>query len=213
MSGGGWIKLHRKFLEWEWYDDNNTKILFLHCLLMANHKDKKYRGILVKRGEFLTSYELLAKQTHLSVRSVRTSLKKLKSTHEVTSESSRQGTRIQVVNYDSYQKVTYEATHERHTSDIRATSNKNEKNEKNNIEHSFLKPSIEEIYRYFLENENNLSEEVALRESKKFFHFYESKNWMVGKTKMKSWRSAVSGWITRNPEIQNTKNKKTIIGF
>ncbi len=35
-------------------------------------------------------------------------------------------------------------------------------------------------------------------EAEKFFYFYESKNWMVGKVKMKSWTASVSGWIARN---------------
>jgi len=35
-------------------------------------------------------------------------------------------------------------------------------------------------------------------EAEKFWLFYDSKNWMVGKSKMKKWQSAASGWITRN---------------
>jgi len=78
----GWIKLHRSLLDWEWYDDVNVTRLFLHCLFKANHKDKKYRGSVVKRGTFLTGRDLLAVETGLSVRQVRTSLSKLKSTNE-----------------------------------------------------------------------------------------------------------------------------------
>ena len=48
MENTGWIKLHRKFLKWEWYSDINTKSLFLHLLLTANHKDKQWQGITVK---------------------------------------------------------------------------------------------------------------------------------------------------------------------
>ena len=48
----GWIKLHRKFLKWEWYDDINTSRFFLHCLFRANHKDKKWRGTMIKRGQY-----------------------------------------------------------------------------------------------------------------------------------------------------------------
>ena len=32
----------------------------------------------------------------------------------------------------------------------------------------------------------------------RFVSFYESKGWMVGKNKMKSWKAAVSGWIARD---------------
>ena len=28
----GWIKLHRSLLEWEWYDDVNTKCLWI-CII------------------------------------------------------------------------------------------------------------------------------------------------------------------------------------
>ena len=35
-------------------------------------------------------------------------------------------------------------------------------------------------------------------EGRKFHAFYESKDWMVGKSKMKKWKSAVVGWKERN---------------
>jgi len=36
-------------LDWEWYDDINTKVLFIHLLIKANWKEKKWRGIKIKR--------------------------------------------------------------------------------------------------------------------------------------------------------------------
>ena len=32
MLGSGYIKLYRSLLNWEWYDDINTKTVFLHLL-------------------------------------------------------------------------------------------------------------------------------------------------------------------------------------
>ena len=54
------------------------------------------------------------------------------------------------------------------------------------------KPDIEEVKSYF--NQRGAS----VVEAEKFFDFYESKGWMVGKNKMKDWKAAVRGWITRN---------------
>ena len=34
-------------------------------------------------------------------------------------------------------------------------------------------------------------------EAEKFYHFYESKGWIIGKTKMKSFVSALAGWKLR----------------
>jgi len=35
-------------------------------------------------------------------------------------------------------------------------------------------------------------------EGEKFYYFYESKGWKVGKTKMKNWKMSALGWISRN---------------
>ena len=56
----GFIKLFRKFKQWEWYSDVNTKVLFLHLLLSANHTDKSWRGITVKRGQIVVGLESLS---------------------------------------------------------------------------------------------------------------------------------------------------------
>jgi len=127
----GWIKIHRQLLEWEWYDDNNTKIVFLHLLLKANHKPKNYRGLELKAGTILTGRKLLGLETKLTVRQIRTSLTKLKSTNEITIKTSSQGSVIEIVNYSKYQLATNETTNERPTSDQQTTTNKNVKNVKN----------------------------------------------------------------------------------
>lgn len=100
---GGWIKLHRKFTEWEWYSDMVTSRLFIHMLLTANHADKKWLGIVIKRGQFVSSLSKLSSGAGLSVMQIRNSLNKLKVTGEVTSESCSKYTMFTVLKYDFYQ--------------------------------------------------------------------------------------------------------------
>lgn len=99
----GWITLHRSILEWEWYDDVNTKSLFIHLLLVANHCDKEWKGILIKRGQVLTGRLSLAKTLGLSEQQIRTSITHLISTNEITKSSTAKYTVITIVNYDKYQ--------------------------------------------------------------------------------------------------------------
>ena len=103
----GYIKLHRKIKEWEWYDDANTFRLFIHCLIEANHKDKEWRGIEIKRGQFHTSIGSLSTQLKLSDKAIRLALDKLIKTKEVASKGASsgasRGTMITICNYDSYQ--------------------------------------------------------------------------------------------------------------
>ena len=99
----GWIKLYRKFLNWEWYKDNNVKVVFIHLLLTANHKDKKWKGKIIKRGQKLTSINHLAQETNLTVQQIRTALNKLKSTSEITTNTTSKYTLITVEKYNDYQ--------------------------------------------------------------------------------------------------------------
>jgi hypothetical protein len=99
----GWISLHRKLLDWEWYDDPNTMRLFIHCLLRANFESTKWRGHDIERGQFITSYAALSSELKLSPKQIRVALDKLKRTGEVASKSSSQHTVITVNNYLKYQ--------------------------------------------------------------------------------------------------------------
>ena len=100
---GGFITLHRQILDWEWYKDINTKVLFLHLLLKANYKDLNFEGRKILRGQLVTSLPSLASQTGLSVRQIRVSLDKLKLTGEVTSSVYARYRVITIVKYDEYQ--------------------------------------------------------------------------------------------------------------
>jgi hypothetical protein len=64
----------------------------------------------------------------------------------------------------------------------------------NNITYSnkghFKKPTLNEIHSYCLERNNSINFET-------FYDFYESKNWMIGKNKMKDWKAAIRNWERR----------------
>ena len=131
----GFIKIYRSLLNWEWHTDPNTLSLFIHCLLLANHSERKWRGITIPRGSFVSSIPHLAQHTGMSERNVRTALKHLKSTGEVTGKSTNKYTLFTVEKYDFYQQDDRQndrqVTGNRQASDRQVTTNKNEKNEKN----------------------------------------------------------------------------------
>lgn len=53
----------------------------------------------------------------------------------------------------------------------------------------------------------------AERHSAEFWHFYESKGWMVGKNKMKNWKSAASRWSIELPKgtVEPNPKKRIIV--
>ena len=98
----GWIKLHRTLLDWEWYDDTNTKVLFIHLLLKANHEEKKWKGETIQRGEFITGLNSLSSDLKMSMQNIRTSLAKLEKTGEINKQSNSRFTKITICKYDDY---------------------------------------------------------------------------------------------------------------
>lgn len=100
----GYIKIFRQFLNWSWYEKSEMVHLFLHFLLNANHRDKSWQGIIIKRGQFVTGLITLKKETGLSVQTIRTCIERLKSTGEITSKSTNKFRIITIVNWEKYQK-------------------------------------------------------------------------------------------------------------
>lgn len=99
----GWVKLHRKFQSWEWYGNSQMVHLFLHLLLSANHDAKKWQGQTINRGQLATGRKQLSKATGISERSIRTCIKHLKSTGELTSKTTSKYSIITICNYEEYQ--------------------------------------------------------------------------------------------------------------
>jgi len=121
----GYIMLHRSILNWEWYGDVNTKTLFIHLLLTVNHKDQKWQGIVIKRGQRVCSIEKLSKEIQLSIQQTRTALNRLISTNEVTKSSNPKYTLITVNNYDRYQSLTNTSTNNQQTTNKQVNKESN----------------------------------------------------------------------------------------
>lgn len=121
MLENGFVKIYRSLLKWEWYDDINTKVVFLHLLLTVSIEDSKWHGITVKRGSRVSSYAILAKETKLTERQVRTSISHLEMTGELTRHKYPNFTVFTVNNYDKFQQVTGETTEQRQGNDKATT--------------------------------------------------------------------------------------------
>jgi DNA-binding transcriptional MerR regulator len=200
----GWIKIHRKFLEWEWFNKSEAVHLFMYMLLKANHKDGKWQGIEVKRGQFISSLGNISNATGISVQTIRTILKKLEKTNEIELKSTSQFTIVTISKYDCYQEQTDETnkplTNNQQATNKQLTTNKNDKKERM----LFIVPTLQEVSAYCQERNNNV-------DSQKFFDFYESKGWMVGKNKMKDWKAAVRTWEDKSKSNQVEEPKELLL--
>jgi hypothetical protein len=62
----------------------------------------------------------------------------------------------------------------------------------------FEKPTVDEVEAYCTERDNRV-------DSLKFFDFYESNGWKVGKNSMKDWKAAVRNWERNAPKDKTNR--------
>jgi len=64
----------------------------------------------------------------------------------------------------------------------------------------FKKPTVEEVHQYCNERKNKVCADA-------FIDFYESKDWLIGKNKMKNWKACVRTWESREKIKPKTMSK------
>ena len=70
----------------------------------------------------------------------------------------------------------------------------------------FQKPTIQDIANYMLEKKASF--ELANSESHKFYNYYESNGWKVGRNKMANWKSTCTNWLNRIDEFKKPETKQ-----
>ena len=64
----------------------------------------------------------------------------------------------------------------------------------------FKKPNLDDVKNYCILRKNNIDAEA-------FIDFYESKNWYVGKNKMKDWKACIRTWERRDKDKPKSMSK------
>jgi len=198
----GWVCVHRQLLDNPIFKNDKIFRVFMFCLLRAQHTagDQLVGDSVVylDAGQLATGRISISDKTGLSQQSVRTAISKLEKLGILTIKPTTKYSVITMTNWDKYQQTNQQATNKQPTSNQQVTTSNNDNNDKNEKNVKFSKPSLQELIDYFGQYATEKSFFINRDEPEKFYDFYESKNWMVGKTKMKSWKAAVRNWLRGN---------------
>ena len=142
-----YIKLYRSLIDWEWYKNINTKVLFIHMLLKANWKDVRFEGKIIPRGSFVSSLSKLSDETDLTIREVRTAILHLENSGELTSKRHSKYSVFTIKNYELYQGSDNQTTINRHSDDIQTTTIEEYKEIKNKRNNNIMcKKEVAELF-------------------------------------------------------------------
>ena len=100
----GYVKIPRDIEATPICDDPYIFRIYMHCLLNANHKDNKYKDIVIEKGSFITSYRAMSEKLKLDIKTIRKYLSQLEQMKYIVLSSDYKGTKIKVINYDSLAK-------------------------------------------------------------------------------------------------------------
>lgn len=212
MINNGHIKLYRQMMEWQWYQDSNTKSLFLHCLFMANWKDGKFMNYNLPRGSFATSLDSLSQQTGMSIRQIRTSLEKLQQSGEIIKKTTNKFTIINVVNYGIYQDEKVESdkqmTNKRQTNDKQTTTIEEKKERKNSNNIYILYGEFQNV-KLKDDEYKKLVDEFGQDGTNRIINILDMYKGSTGK-KYKSDYLAIRNWVIDRYKQEQKKNEKDI---
>lgn len=157
MVNGGWVKLYRELKSksiWQ-LSSPEQKVVLITILLLANHEENKWEWkgeqFICKPGQLITSLNSLVRECGdgVTIRNVRTALERFEKLGFLTNSSTKTGRLITIVNWEKYQGRDYvsdkgadkEPTKSRQRPDKEPTTNKNDKEYKNDKEGKEIKPS------------------------------------------------------------------------
>ena len=153
--------------------------------------------------------EVIAQKLHISAeeyeRILQTSLKKnlfdktyYDDTHKLTSNGVKKRASSVFEKRDKMRLAYEQRISAAETTHIKESKEKKSKVKESNILGKFIPPTIEQVKTYCTERKNQVDAE-------KWIDFYTSKNWMIGKNKMKDWKAAVRTWEHNNISQQQSK--------
>lgn len=201
------IKIDRNIINWRWYKKHATKDVFLHLLYIANYKEGNFENVKIKRGQVVSSYPKLAEQTGYTIQQVRTAIRNLKSTGEITVETTSKFSIFTIQNYNKYQTANRQnnklsnsqSTVKQQASNSQSTTIKESKEVKNSSS-TTTTPKIPT----FTEVENHYKEKAYTFDCCRFYEYYSDRKW-----KMKdSWQQVMAEWqrTEREKEQETTQS-------
>lgn len=207
----GWIKLHRKALENPIvFKDSDHIAVWVYLLLMATHREKLVifggQKVTLKPGQLITGRKSISEKIRVSESKIQRILSAFENEQQIEQQTSNRNRLITIVSWSEYQEseqqIEPQMNNKRTTDEQPVNTNKNERMKELKNERSlkdippvspkgertrFKPPTLEEVIAYCEERQNNV-------DAGRWFDFYVSKGWMVGRNKMKDWKAAVRTW-------------------
>jgi hypothetical protein len=150
-----------------------------------------------ENGEIHCGLRTLANDIGTTYKTIRTVLNKMAGAHQGAHQGAHFGTLITLYGKDDYKLIKKPQGRTEGRTEGRTTTDKTSSKTLSKSA-AFVPPTLEQVRQHIADKQLNVDAE-------KFFAYYESNGWMVGKNKMKKWQMALVTW-NRNQFNTPTKS-------
>ena len=203
----GWVRLHRKLIKSDVFENEKLLKVFVWCLIKATRHSKEQvvgaNKINLLPGQFVTGRRKAAMELGMKESTANNYLKRLEAMQMIHLNCNNKFTVVTVDNYSFYQDDSKKVDKNLTENEQKVDTNKKVKKEKNNNICRFTPPTLEEVQLYCGERNNGI-------DAQRFIDFYSSKGWKVGNTKMKDWKAAIRTWENRNKKSETAVSNNAV---
>ena len=192
----GWIKLYRKTLDNPLLRDPVKLAIWVYLLLHAAREDYDVmigkERVTLHPGQLVTSRLSIAHHFKISHSKVDRTLQDFEKFGQIEQRSTTHNRVISILRWDEYQSTEPRVSHGCATGEPRVSTNKNIRirEYKNPTKDESIPPTLDQVRDYCLERKNGIDPEA-------FIAYYDSRGWMLGKNKIKNWKSCIITWEKR----------------
>ena len=163
MSQQGYIKLFRALMDKGWSSKPEYVSVWVHLLMMANHKEKDVfidgESRTINPGQFITSRKKLSEQIGVHESKIQRILSCFENEHQIEQQAKSKYRIISIVNWDKYQgneqQNEQQMNSKRTADEQQVNTNKNDKNEKNKNNSQFFTETFETVWQQYPERDGS----------------------------------------------------------
>ena len=198
----GWVVLHRKLLDNPISNKADYLSVWIHLLLMANHKETNFiwnnKKQTLKTGQLLTGRKKLSKKTGVAQSQIYKILNYLELEQQIKQQKTTKYTIITIVNWHKYQDKEQQKEQQR---DNRVTTTRQQSNTYNNVNNDNNVEQVESSSISLLKDNNlwkELSSKFGVSSNYIKAECEKMEDWLKSKGKrQKDYRAFARNWIRR----------------
>ena len=205
----GYVPIYRKIIDEIFFQDSHYVHIWLYILLNVNHKKRYYKFKEILPGQFLCGRKNISESTGINESKVQRILKYFEEKGYIEQQTNNHGRVITVLSWGKYNNYEQPVNNQRTTSEQPVNTTNNVYNDNNEEKRNtppnpprgtrdkFIIPELSDIESY-------VNEKGYLFDPETFYAHYESKGWLVGNARMKSWKAACVTW-DKSYRIKNNR--------